>query len=218
MMSSRQVARAGKAIVVGLAIAASTSCAGGAQTRGRSPAYVVIDALLGASGATPTKFGATLDSDVVTNVKQTVNGQQVDVPTIYEDPGEVQLHLNLKDIGTAANPASPTSNNEITINRYHVSYARSDGRNTQGVDVPYAFDGAVTGTVTGSGTVTIGFILVRAQAKQEAPLVGLVGDGGQGAISTIATVTFYGQDQAGNQVSVQGTISVNFADWGDPAS
>ncbi|MDE3156037.1 MAG: hypothetical protein KGN76_13090 [Acidobacteriota bacterium] len=211
--------RALEAIVVGLALAASAACAGGAQTQGRSPGYLVIDALLGASGATPTKFANTLDSDVVTNVKQTVNGQQVSVPTVYEDPGEVQIHLNLKDLGTSANPTAPTAANQITITRYHVEYMRSDNPNpTQGVDVPYAFDGAVTATITGSSPVTIGFILVRVQAKQEAPLVSLIGDGGQGAISTIAKVTFYGQDQAGNQVSVSGTISVNFADWADPTS
>jgi len=40
--------------------------------------------------------------------------------------------------------------------------------------------------------------------------------GGALIISTIAEVTFYGHDQVGNQVSVTGTISVNFADWADP--
>ena len=45
------------------------------------------------------------------------------------------------------NPNGPTSNNAITVNRYRVTYRRSDGRNTPGVDVPYAFDGAVTFTV-----------------------------------------------------------------------
>ena len=35
-------------------------------------------------------------------------------------------------------------------------------------------------------------------------------------ISTIAEVTFYGHDQTGREVQVQGLTSVNFADWGDP--
>jgi hypothetical protein len=59
-------------------------------------------------------------------------------------------------------------------------------------------------------------VLVRAQAKLEAPLKALAGGGGSIIISTIAQVTFYGRDQAGNDVSVTGQISVNFADWGDP--
>jgi len=36
-------------------------------------------------------------------------------------------------------------------------------------------------------------------------------------ISTIAQITLYGRDQAGNDVSVTGTMSVNFADWADPS-
>ena len=64
--------------------------------------------------------------------------------------------------------------------------------------------------------MTAGFTLVRVQAKQEAPLKALVGNGGAIAISTIAEVTFYGTDQAGRPVSVTGQISVDFNDWGDP--
>ena len=60
------------------------------------------------------------------------------------------------------------------------------------------------------------FALVRAQAKVEAPLKSLAAGGGSALISTIADVTFYGKDQTGNDVTVTGSISVNFADWGDP--
>ena len=67
---------------------------------------------------------------------------------------------------------SPTTNSEVTINRYHVNYRRADGRNTPGVDVPYAFDGAVTGTTSG-GQLELGFELVRHVAKMESPLVEL---------------------------------------------
>jgi hypothetical protein len=96
-----------------------------------------------------------------------------------------------------------------------VEFKRSDGRNTPGVDVPYGFDGAATGSVSADGG-SLTFVLVRAQAKAEAPLKALRNSGGALVISTIAEITFYGQDQNGNQVSVTGLISVNFADWGDP--
>ena len=39
--------------------------------------------------------------------------------------------------------------------------------------------------------------------------------GGQGFISTIAEITFYGRDQNGNEVSVTGRIDVQFGDFGD---
>src|SRR4029453_6083836 len=125
--------------------------------------------------------------------------------------------LALKNIGAPGEPTAPTTNNYITINRYHVTFRRTDGRNAPGVDVPYAFDGGGTVTVTESGASMV-FALVRAQAKIEAPLKNLAGGGGAALISTIADVTFFGKDQTGNEVAVTGSISVNFADWGDPES
>ena len=52
----------------------------------------------------------------------------------------------------------------------------------------------------------------------EPPLLALRGGDGQFAISTIATVTFYGHDQTGRAVSVSGKISIEFADWADKES
>jgi hypothetical protein len=181
----------------------SASC-GDMVRQGQASSYLIINALEGASGAEPTQFGGTLSSDVVT----IVDG----APTVFEDPGRVVLALAMKDVGPPGSPTSPTTNNFITVTRYRVQFIRADGRNTEGVDVPYAFDGAITGTV--SGTTTFGFTLVRLQAKLEAPLAALAVNGN--TISTIAQVTFYGRDQTGRETSVTGQISINFANWGDP--
>jgi hypothetical protein len=186
-----------------------------AQKAGQSPAYLIIDSLSAASGAEPDKLAGTLASDVVTLVKQQINGQEVRVPTIYADPAEVLFRLALKDPGTAETPSTPSPANFITVKRYSVRFIRSDGRNTPGVDVPYPFDGGVTATVTDGGA-SANFTIVRVQSKQEAPLMALAQGGGAVHISTIAEVTFYGTDQAGRDVTVSGNISVNFADWGDP--
>jgi hypothetical protein len=210
--------RARMTVLAGLVacLAGSVSC-GDVVRQGRSPGYLIVDLLEASSGAKAQTFSNVLESDVVTNVQATIDGQQVLVPTVFEDFGRVQLRLALKDIGTPGAPTSPTTNNDVTINRYRVSFRRADGRNTPGVDVPYPFDGAVTGTVS-SSSFTLTFIIVRAQAKLESPLKNLRNLGGSIVISTIADVTFYGRDQAGNDVSVSGSIGVNFADWGDPAS
>jgi hypothetical protein len=199
-----------------LVLAGAVGC-GKQNTEGRSPSYLVIESIQAASGAKPTTFSGTLDSDVVTNVISTVNGQDVASPTVYEDIGQAKLRMALKDVGNAVSVTSPTAVNAITVTRYHVEFKRSDGRNTPGVDVPYAFDGAATGTFGTDGGL-LSFALVRAQAKLEAPLKALQNGGGAISISTIAEVTFYGADQNGNTVSVTGSISVNFADWGDPSS
>lgn len=201
-MNCRRYCQAGGVALAGLALLVSVSCSKTVR-EGRSPAYLVIEQLQGASGAEAAKFDETLQSDVVTK------------GGIFEDPGRVVLHVALKDAGPAASPTEPSANNLITVDRYRITYIRADGRNTQGVDVPYAFDGAATGTI-GKDSSVLTFVAVRAQAKVEAPLLALRGLGGALVISTIAEITFYGRDQVGNAVTVSGKMSVNFADWADP--
>ncbi len=60
------------------------------------------------------------------------------VPTIFADNGRVSFGLALKDPGTAGSPNAPSANNAITLDRLSRRYIRADGRNEQGVDVPYA--------------------------------------------------------------------------------
>jgi len=189
-----------------VAVLAGASASCGQLTReGQASSYLILTTLQGAPGGNPGSLGTTLASDVLTVVNS--------VPTVFEDIGQASLQLALKDPGTTAAPNTPSVNNAITIDRYHVAYIRSDGRNTPGVDVPFAFDGAVTTTISGSGSV--GFTLVRLQAKEEAPLAALRFNGGAQVITTIAQVTFYGHDQTGREVSVTGNIQVSFSDWGD---
>jgi hypothetical protein len=157
-----------------------------------------------ASGADPTTFVSGLASDVIT-VKD-------NVATIFNDPGRVTFKLGLKDPGPSSSPVTPTQNNWITVTQYHVQYVRSDGHNIEGVDVPYAFDGGLAATV--SADTTVGFTLVRNQAKMEAPLGALATN--PIVLSTIARVTFYGHDQTGREVSATGNIDVTFANFGDP--
>jgi hypothetical protein len=176
--------------LVAMAIGAS-SCSEAIRT-GDASSYLVINTLTGG-----TANSATVESDVIS-----------DEGGILQDSGQASLTLQMKDPGGL--PPSPV--NSITVTQYHVEYIRSDGHNVQGVDVPFAFDGGVTVTVAGAATV--GFTLVRAQAKHEAPLKALAGHGGAQHISTIARVTFYGHDQTGREVSVTGNLEVNFADWG----
>ena len=142
---------------------------------GQASSYLVLQRLEGASGAeSGSPFQSVLRSDVQTK------------GTIFEDNGRVALSIAMKDV---TNPTGPSANNAITLNRYRVEYRRTDGRNTPGEDVPYAFDGAMGVTVSDQSTSVI-FTLVRAQAKLEKPLVTLKGNNGALVISTIADVTF----------------------------
>jgi hypothetical protein len=190
------------AVVVALSAAVGSTGCGDQVLQGKAPSYLVIASLQASSGAEPEKVSAVLQSDVLTG------------GGIFEDMGQVTLRAAMKD-PTAI--IGPSDTNAITVTRYRVEFVRADGRNQHGVDVPYPFDGAVTATILPGAATTIPFSLVRAQAKLEAPLMALRGIGGGLLISTIANVTFYGRDQAGNEVLVTGSISVHFADWADPA-
>lgn len=193
---------------------ASAGC-GEFVRQSRSPSQVVVDSLVAASGAQPGQFGGTLNSDVITNVTRTVGGAPQLVPTVFNDVGRVTVSLMLRDPGQPGLPSSPSAINQVTFSRYRVVYRRSDGRNTPGVDVPFAFDGAVTFTVAGTGTASAGFEIVRHAAKGETPLVALASS--SAIISTIAEVTFYGIDQAGNAVETSASIMISFGNFGDPA-
>ena len=198
-----------------LAVGLTSASCGEIVRSGRSPMILLIDSIQGASGATPGQLGVPVLSDVVTLVKRTVNGSEQQVPTIYNDVGQATLRMVLKDQGAPAVTATPTLTNAITVTRYRVEYIRADGRNTQGVDIPYSFDGGVTATIV-AGPSDVPFELVRHNAKEEAPLSAMAGGGGRVFISTIAKVTFYGKDLGGNDVEASGTISVNFSDFADP--
>ena len=182
--------------------AAMTGCGGEFVRDSRSPVRLVIDQL---------QVGD--QNTLLSDVRNTSDPCSATSPCTFNDMATADLRLELRDPGSIASPASPSGLNAVTITRYRVAYRRADGNNVQGVDVPYAFDSAVTMTVNASGTQSTAFQIVRHSAKEEAPLRALGPNGD--IISTIAEVTFYGHDQAGNDVSVTGYMGVDFGDFAD---
>jgi hypothetical protein len=183
-----------KFIVLGALVASASGC--GEFTReGRAPVIVVVDSL------TVNDDQGTLLSDVLTN------------NSTFNDMAEVEMHIISKDPGVQGIGSTPTPLNAVTFSRYRVEYRRADGRNVQGVDVPYSFDSALTLTVGDAAESTV-FQIVRHSAKEEAPLKALSFN--RDIISTIATVTFFGRDQAGNDVSTTATMGIDFGDFADP--
>jgi len=129
------------ALVLVVAAAGAVGC-GQQNTEGRSPSYLIIESLQGASGAEPGTYAGSLGLRRRHQRQTTVGDQEVLQATVFEDLGQVKLRMALKDGGNGLAVASPTPVNAVTVTRYHVDFKRSDGRNTQGVDVPYSFDGA----------------------------------------------------------------------------
>ena len=200
----------GRLLALAALLGATISC-GDVVRQGRAPVFVVIDSLQGAPGGGfgANQFGGSLHSDVIVLLTTPEPCTPVSpCVTYYSDSGQVTMHLETKDAAVAA-----TSNNQVTINRYRVAYRRLDGRNTLGVDIPYGFNGAFTGTIPPTGQATFSFELVRHVAKQESPLIQLTTS--RAIILTIADVTFYGTDLVGNAVTISGSISIEFGNFGD---
>ncbi len=139
--------------------------------------------------------GSTIASDV-----------RGDSGTITNCPVPVTVAAVLKNPG---NPGSPVEN--VILQRYDVSFTRSDGRGVEGVDVPYRFSGAMTADVTRGEDKTVTVDLVRQQAKLEPPLSNITG---LQIIEMTASVTVYGQTVSRKSVSASGSAAIRFADYG----
>jgi hypothetical protein len=198
-------------LAVGAAcVISSSSCGGELLRTGRSPVFMVVNGLSGSGGGAAGTPSAFLLSDVQTLVDQTVGGVTTKVPTITNDTASASITIQAKNPVVLTTPM-----NAVTITRYHVTFRRTDGRNTPGVDVPYGFDGAVAVTIPAGGTGSVGIDLIRHQAKLEPPLRNLIGLGGLGFINTIAEITFYGHDQNGNELMATASMDVHFGDFAD---
>lgn len=150
-----------------------------------------------------------------------VNFLQSDVVIIDPDTGLASVAADAaKGTFTAKllDPNSPLGGsqyNSITVNRYTVTYIRSDGKNRQGVDVPYSFEGSLSTLIEIDSTVEVSFIIVREVAKLELPLLNLREGRGEGVLQVTAKVDFYGQDMVKNKVKATGYLTVFFANYID---
>jgi hypothetical protein len=150
----------------------------------------------------------------------------------------------LSDVGTsgptetavtiAVRPKNPLNSNvpqvaeAVFLEQYRVRYFRTDGRDVEGVDVPYSFSAALATAVDigvdSGANVTLTIPLVRAQAKQEPPLRNLqtllngnTTIGANGGVITprvtmIAELTVFGRTVAREQVSDTRRATVDFVD------
>jgi len=187
-------------LLLAAAVASGSAACGSEMLRtGRSPVYLIVTGIDAGSNN-----GSILRSDV-----QVVSGGAA---SVVDDVATATLRVEQKN---PTETGSTSTLNTVTINRYHVEYRRTDGRNTPGVDVPYAFDGGTSVSIGPNDQGIVTFQIVRHQAKLEPPLKNLASAGGQVVISTIAEITFYGFDQNGNEISVVGHMDVVFGDFPD---
>jgi hypothetical protein len=146
--------------------------------------------------------GNILDSDV-----------RLSSGTICPDTVQVALAVRAKN----PNEADITVAQHVLVQQYEVRYLRTDGRGTEGLDVPYRYSGPMAAEVdlATSGTTSVPVQVVRRQAKLEPPLSNITGFQ---IVSMIAEVTISGETVAGERVSATGRLQIDFADFGDESS
>jgi hypothetical protein len=167
-----------------------------------SASMLIVDTILAED--MEGNLGNYLESDVL------FEDPDEGITTIYADPGVATLTVRLLD---PASLTGPSHLNSVVIERYQVSYSRTDGRNTEGVDVPYAFEGGLTQTIGVDNSLDVSFTAVRAAAKAEPPLVDLHQGRDLGVITCIAKVVFYGKDLTGRVVKATGYLTIHFANY-----
>jgi hypothetical protein len=171
---------------------------------GCSPDYVTSNAARVNLIIAAINDGAQLDSDVR-------NGPESSF--VCEDEVDVAVAVRTKN----PNAPAPSVPDAVIIKSYEVRYFRTDGRGTEGVDVPYRITGNLTFAVdvATSGTQTLPLEIVRRQAKVEPPLSAIF----QATVLTVmAEVTLYGETVSGDAVSATGRLQIDFADYGDTQS
>lgn len=130
--------------------------------------------------------------------------------TIIADVATVTLSAQLVNPGSVT---GPSEYNAVKVERYVVSYMRSDGKSTEGVDVPYSFEGYLSVQVDVNDVVDIPFIIVREVAKAEPPLVNLSQGRDVGVLQVQAKVEFFGQDLTNRKVKATGYLTIFFANY-----
>ena len=142
-----------------------------------------------------------LQSDVLTNEN-----------TVTADTATVTFKAHL------LNPESINGSsqyNNVMVTHYVVTYFRSDGKNKEGVDIPYSFEGHMSSLVEIDNIAELSFVLVREVAKLEPPLINLHDGRGEGVLQLRAKVDFYGHDLANKTVKSTGYLSIYFANYAD---
>ena len=178
------------ALTLSLALA---GCSADYVENSQAPVLLVITAI---------NDGAQLDSDIRNGTNAPDQGEFV-----CENEVPVDFVLQSK------NPGSPASTSStVLLTGYEVQYSRTDGRATEGVDVPYRITGNLAASIEVGGELSVPIEVVRRQAKLEPPLSNVQ----QAEILTVmAEVTVYGTTVSGKKVSASGRFQIDFANYGD---
>jgi hypothetical protein len=209
-------------ILIAAAALAASGCTPDWATQNSSNFILEIGSITGGNSGSSGQ-GGEIRSDVLT------------AGSVFNDDAVVAVNVLRKN--NNPNLANPPVEH-VYLDRYEVVYFRTDGRNTEGVDVPYRITGPLgnlrfhTAGPGGAGEVeqTVNITVVRHVAKLEPPLsnlrnifnadptnnpIGPLQLPGQGIITTVAEITIHGHTLPGDGLQATGRVQVTFADFAD---
>src|SRR5712692_3880415 len=191
MRSGRKVMNA-KVLVTVLVVAAMFGCTPDWAKNGDAPVVLLM---------TGINDGAPLESDV-----------RISTGAVCPDSVSLRLENHFKN----PNVTATGFRHDFTVERYEVRYFRSDGRNTEGVDVPYRISGNVAQEIQEEQAATMSLEVVRRQAKLEPPLANLQNLGGPIIVTMFAEITLHARTTTGQTTNpVSARLQIDFADFGD---
>jgi len=127
-----------------------------------------------------------------------------------DDIVTVTFKSDPRQLGTDDNPTDPDGASPfdtITLRSYHVEHIRSDGGPN-----PADFTAGTNVTLDPDSEADVDIVVVRAFDKHRSPLEELRDDG---QLFTTAIITFYGEDGYGNDISVDASLAISFANYPD---
>jgi hypothetical protein len=136
--------------------------------------------------------------------------------TIVADIITATLEARLKGPETVG--PGPSYQNRIVLHSYDVRYTYVDSNLTPvpSPNVPADFSGEMSVALDIDSLVDVSFVIVREQAKTESPLIDVTNQLiPPGTLQVVATITFYGDDIAGNPVQATAYLTIYFAEYAD---
>lgn len=182
----------------------------------RKLAVVAVAGALAAAGCS-NDLAKEGTADVFMRIVAIVDAVDGSVPYVVSNVGVASpTFANVIVAARSKNPANNSTiyTRAIQLERFEVRYYRSDGRNVEGVDVPFRFAGDLrTALDIGDSDKNLSVLIevVRPAAKVEPPLLNLRNGGGAAVLTIQAEITLYGRTLASNDiVTASGSVPVEF--------
>jgi hypothetical protein len=182
-------------------------------------------AVLALAGCTPD-FARENEANVVlvvTSVEATAGGEGEGGAFLLSDVIDTKggnfndnVVISLRSVPKNQSPAgglAPSEFESVNIERYEISYRRSDGRNEPGLDVPYRITGNITQFIPAGGEGEVAIIVVRHSQTDEPPLLNIANGGGAEILTAFADIVLHGHTISGKGVTARATLQITFGNF-----